>query len=242
MKLRNPWLIRVAAWAAAAVIRLWLSALRVRIRCVGQRHHPTDPREERFIYAFWHESLLAPVRMRAPVRVMISQSADGEFIAQVCRHLGIGVIRGSTTRGGATGLLDMLRHDGTDHLVLTPDGPRGPRRRVQAGIVLLASQTGLPILPVGVGYTRAWRARSWDRFALPCPLSTVVGFLGEPIEVPAGLDRQGIDHHRQRVEAAMLRATQVAETWAWELVAGGQPAQSIAEPISAGSEARTPSL
>jgi len=55
------------------------------------------------------------------------------------------------------GLLDMLREGGDSHLALTPDGPRGPRRRVQAGVVLLASCTGLPLVPVGVGYTHAWR-------------------------------------------------------------------------------------
>jgi hypothetical protein len=249
MKLRNPWLIRLAACAAAVILRVWLSTVRPRARSGDQRRHPTDPNVERFIYAFWHESLLAPAKMRTNARVMISQSADGEFIARVCGYLGFGVVRGSSTRGGATGLLEMLRHSGPAHLVLTPDGPRGPRRKVQAGLVLLASRTGLPIVPVGVGYTRAWRAGSWDRFALPCPFSTVTGFLGEPIEVPPDLDRAGLEQQRLRVEAAMLDATQAAERWAAELAGsrpGPTPAESVpaptaAEPLVARKEVRVPS-
>jgi lysophospholipid acyltransferase (LPLAT)-like uncharacterized protein len=218
MKLRNRWLIRLAACATSLLLRAWLGTLRVRIKSADGRVHPSDPAVERFIYAFWHESLLAPAKIRTKARVMISQSADGEFIAQVCRRLGVEVVRGSSSRDGAKGLLDMLREGGESHLALTPDGPRGPRRRVQAGVVLLASSTGLPLIPVGVGFTHAWRARSWDRFAVPWPFSTVAGVLGEPIRVAPQLDRAGLQQCRAQVEAALLETTRVAESWAEELV------------------------
>lgn len=219
MKLRHPGLIRLAAFITGILLRVWLATLRVRIRSADGRQHPTDPEVDRFIYAFWHESLLAPAKMRTKAQIMISQSRDGEFIAQVCRHLGIGVVRGSSSRDGATGLLDMLRDGEGQHLALTPDGPRGPRRRVQSGVVLLASGTGLPIVPVGVGFTRAWRARSWDRFAVPLPFSILVGVLGAPIAVVPQADREKLAHARAEVEAAMLEATQAAESWARQLVA-----------------------
>jgi lysophospholipid acyltransferase (LPLAT)-like uncharacterized protein len=219
MKLRSPWLIRLAACVTGAVLRVWLGTLRVRMRSADGRQHPPDPAVERYVYAFWHESLLAPAKMRTKAQIMISQSADGEFITQVCHRLGIGVVRGSSSRNGALGLLDMLRAKGGLHLALTPDGPRGPRRRVQAGVVLLASCTGLPIVPVGVGFTRAWRARSWDRFAVPCPFSTLVGVLGEPIQVAPQIDRTGLEQAREQVEIALLEATQTAESWARQLAA-----------------------
>ena len=63
----------------------------------------------------------------------------------------------------------MLRLSRQAHLVITPDGPRGPRRQVQAGMVYLAARTGVPIVPVGIGYDRPWRTKSWDRFAVPRP-------------------------------------------------------------------------
>ncbi len=219
MKLRNRWLIRLAAGAASLVLRIWLGTVRTRIKSADGRTHPADPAVERFIYAFWHESLLAPAKIRTNVRIMISQSADGEFIAQVCRHLGVGVVRGSSSRDGARGLLDMLREGGASHLALTPDGPRGPRRRVQAGVVMLASCTGLPLVPVGVGFTGAWRARSWDRFAIPFPFTTMLGVLGEPIRIAPQLDRAGLQRCRAQVETALLEATQAAESWAAQLTA-----------------------
>ncbi len=149
---------------------------------------------------------------------MVSQSADGELIARVCHHLGLGTVRGSPKRGGAQALLELMRDSEKSHWAITPDGPHGPRRQLKSGIVLLASRTGLPIVPLGVGFTHAWRAHSWDRFALPRPFSTVVGFLGEALIVPPDLDSDGIEDHRRRVEQALLAATHAAEQRAEELV------------------------
>jgi lysophospholipid acyltransferase (LPLAT)-like uncharacterized protein len=129
----------------------------------------------------------------------------------VCRFLGLRVVRGSSTRGGSLALRDMMNVGGRSHLAVTPDGPRGPRRQVKLGIVYLASRTGLPIVPIGVGYGKAWRARSWDRFALPCPFSRMIGLLGVPIPVPAGLDRDGLERYRALVEERCLAVTAAAE-------------------------------
>ena len=214
MKLRDPWLIRLVAFCSALLLRAWLGTVRARVFSADGRAHPPDPNVQAFIYAFWHESLLAPAKIRTKVKVMISQSADGELIAQVCRHLGLGTVRGSPKRGGAQAILELLRDGEHSHWALTPDGPNGPRRQVKSGVVLLASRAGLPIVPLGVGYTRAWRARSWDRFAIPRPFSTVVGVLGEPLIVPSDLSAEGIECHRRRVEEALLAATHAAERWA----------------------------
>jgi hypothetical protein len=214
VKLRNPWLIRLAAFSSALLLRAWLGTVRARVFSADGSDHPADPEVQAFIYAFWHESLLAPAKIRTKVRVMISQSADGELIARVCHHLGLGTVRGSPKRGGAQAILELLRDGQRSHWAITPDGPCGPRRQVKSGIVLLASRAALPVVPVGVGFTHAWRAPSWDRFAVPRPLSTVVGVLGRPLIVPPDLDAAGIEDHRRRVEEALLAATQAAEQWA----------------------------
>jgi len=213
-------MIRVAAWAAASIVRVWLATVRARVWSADGRRHPVPPDQERFIYAFWHESFLAPAKMRTAVKVLISQSADGELIAQVCRHLGLGTIRGSSKRGGVEALLQLLDEGGRTHLAITPDGPCGPRRQLKSGVVLLASSTGLPIVPIGIGFTHAWRFRSWDRFAVPRPGSTVVGVLGPPLVVPRNLDARGLECHRRLAEEALLAATRQAECWASELAAG----------------------
>src|SRR5206468_6190352 len=106
------------------------------------------------LYAFWHEHLLLPAYHygRRDIRVLISTHADGQLIAEVCRRLGFGLVRGSTTRGGVEAVRQMLRDGGASHLAITPDGPRGPRRRVQPGVSFLASRTGLPVVPMGIGH------------------------------------------------------------------------------------------
>ncbi len=220
MKLRNPRLIRVVALLAALLIRLWMATVRIQRVIRDDADHPADPDHSRYLYAFWHESLLVPVTFRTRVRVLISKHADGELIAQVCQHLGVGVVRGSTNRGGGRALVELWHCSEKAHLVFTPDGPRGPRRRVQPGMILLAARTGLPIVPIGIGFQRAWRARSWDRTAVPKPFSSCVCVAGKAIQVPADVDRDGLEQFRQIVEDAMLKATEAAEQ-----LAGSRPAR-----------------
>ncbi|MCS6849638.1 MAG: lysophospholipid acyltransferase family protein [Gemmataceae bacterium] len=214
MKLRHPFLIRSAALVGAWVIRAWLGTVHIRVCNLDGDAHPADARRQRYIYAFWHESVLAPALLRTRVHVLISQHADGELIARICRHLGHGVVRGSSTRGGSLGLLQLLKRSRRSHLMVTPDGPRGPRRRFQLGAVYLASRSQLPIVPVGVGFSDAWRARSWDRFAIPKPYSVVCGVIGPAIRVPADCSRTELEDYRRESEARLRQATEAAEDWA----------------------------
>jgi lysophospholipid acyltransferase (LPLAT)-like uncharacterized protein len=221
MKLRNRRLIRVVGILAAGLIRLWMSTVRIRTDCRDEENHPADADAARYIYAFWHESLLSPVRFRKGmrIRVLISQHADGELGARLCAHLGIGVVRGSTTRGGSAALVELWDCSQRSHVVFTPDGPRGPRRRVQAGMIALASRSGLPIVPVGVGFSRAWRARSWDRFAVPWPFSRCAFVAEKAIHVPPGIDREELERLCRLVEERMLSATAAAQQVAGETTA-----------------------
>src|SRR5436190_464721 len=86
-------------------------------------------------------------------------------------------------RGWIGTVRQMLRVGRKSHLAITPDGPRGPRRQVQPGLLYLAARTGLPIVPVGIGYDRPWRMRSWDRFAVPRPWTRATCVTTEPIHV-----------------------------------------------------------
>jgi len=214
MKLRHPILIKSAGLAASVVIRNWINTLHIRRDFRASGEHPTNPAQERFIYAFWHESILLATHFRTKVHVLISQHSDGELIAQACRHLGFGVVRGSTTRGGAAGLWDLLAVAKKTHLAMTPDGPKGPRRRAQLGTIFLASHTGLPIAPFGFGFSNAWRAKSWDRFAVPYPYSLVTCVGATPIHVPANLGLKELGFFRNLLEQRMLDATTEAEKWA----------------------------
>ena len=217
MKLRHPWLIKACGLVGAWVVRLWIGTLRYRFRSLGPDVRPgRSGAGERYIYAFWHENLLLPAYHygRPDVYVLISQHADGQLIAEVCRRLHFSLVRGSTTRGGIEAVRRMLRLSREAHLAVTPDGPRGPRRRVQPGLVYLAAHTGLPIVPAGIGFRRPWRLRSWDRFALPRPWSWATCITAEPICVPADVGKEQLEVYRRQVEEKLGWATDLAQRWA----------------------------
>lgn len=214
MKIRHPILIQAVGFAIAWLVRLWIGTLRYRYRPMGANYDPNRPGfQGRYLYAFWHENILVPAYhyARRDIHVLISEHADGRMIAEACRHLGFRVVRGSATRGGARAVRQMWRRSRSAHLAITPDGPRGPRRRVQPGVVYLAALTGLPIVPFGIAFTRAWRMNSWDRFAVPCPWSEAVCVTAEPIHVPENVRKDQLEQYRQKVEDAMNAATEAAE-------------------------------
>jgi lysophospholipid acyltransferase (LPLAT)-like uncharacterized protein len=171
----------------------------------------------RFVYATWHEYVSIPTWLfsQKDTAWLIGQHADGEISAQVSQRLGASVVRGSSTRGGTAALLRMLRHpDATRHLGITVDGPRGPRRKFQFGAVYLASRTGRPIVPIGLGFGRCWRAGSWDRFAVPLPFSRVRCVSLHPVHVPPGIGQDQLEAYRTAAEDVQNQATAIAEHWA----------------------------
>ena len=169
----------------------------------------------RYIYAFFHEVMLFPAYFWAwpEMQILISDHRDGELIAQVVRRLGFGVVRGSTTRGGARALREMERRVVSGHLCVTPDGPRGPRRHVHQGLAYLSSRTGLPIVGAGMAFRGPWRAESWDRFAVPRPFRAAACVVPEAVHVPLDADRETIEACRLEVERRMQEATREAEAW-----------------------------
>ncbi len=214
MKLRQRWMIKAAGFSAAWALRLWVGTLNYRYRPLGPNLDPRRPEcHGRYIYAFWHENMLLPAYHygRTGVHVLISQHADGELIAEVCRHIGFRTVRGSTTRGGVEALRQMVQVGKETHLAITPDGPRGPRRQVQPGLIYLAARTGMPIVPAGFAYDRPWRARSWDRFAMPRPWSLATAVTDQPVVVPRDVTREDIERYRGQVEEVMLWLSDAAE-------------------------------
>jgi lysophospholipid acyltransferase (LPLAT)-like uncharacterized protein len=226
MKLRNPFLIQTAAFLGATFVGRLIDTLDIKVDYGPWGRHPTNPRDSRFIYVFWHDSMLLPTIFRTRAHILISHHADGELIAQLVRHFRFGVVRGSSSRGGAAALLNLMRISERGHLCVTPDGPRGPRRRAQPGTVFLGSQTGLPIIPVGVGYSSAWRAPSWDRFAIPKPFSQARVVVAEPIVVPQQLAMNDLARFLGLLEERLTAATADAEHWA-----DGLPRQTPAASI-----------
>ena len=148
------------------------------------------------IFVFWHGRLLPLIHVHRHqgTVVLVSEHRDGEYLVGLLHHFGFRTVRGSSTRGGVRGLRGLLRaaHTGCD-LAITPDGPRGPNRQLKLGALTVARMTGLPLVPVGVGVTSAWRIRNWDGLLVPKPFSTVRVAYGPPTLVPRNADQAEID-------------------------------------------------
>jgi hypothetical protein len=129
------------------------------------------------VFAFWHRTLLVCAhRFRnKQIAILISPSFDGELIARTVALLGFYPARGSSSRGGASGLRAMADAYNEGHrCAFTADGPRGPNMIAKPGPVQLAELTGATW--IGVYYAlpnRCWELNSWDRFMIPKPFSTV---------------------------------------------------------------------
>ncbi len=126
------------------------------------------------LIAFWHCHLLLMLHTKwhGPSTVMISQSKDGEYIARVFDWYGVGSVRGSSTRGGAAALREIIREARAGkNIVFTPDGPKGPARVVKEGMIMAARATGLPVVPIAFaakkksccGRGTGWSSRSRSR-------------------------------------------------------------------------------
>lgn len=226
MKIRNRLLIRFLSGFAAAAIWCWLRTLRRYRISLGGPSHPVDPAEQQVLYAFWHESIFGTLYEPGKLKVLISQHADGEWIARICNWLGLDVVRGSTTRGGRQAVQNLVRSVGsTANLAITPDGPRGPRRQMQPGAVWLASTTGIPIVLIGIGYPRAWRLTSWDKFGVPVPGSSIAQVFSQPIPIPPNLDSDDLELWRVHLEGQLTRLNEQADDWAQQIRQEGSRAK-----------------
>ena len=219
MKIRNRRLIAAAGWLGTRLVQTLSATLRFDYCSAGS--FPVEPARapasRRFIYSLWHENFLIPItRLGNPaVATLVSHHADGEILGSLIRASGMSVVRGSTSRGGITAVRKLLRDEPQHrHLAVTPDGPRGPRRQVQPGVVFLASRMGMELVPVGVGHQNPFRVKSWDSFAIPQPFSRVRCLLGSPFSVPSGLGSEDLEPYCKLLQAELDRLTAAAEDWA----------------------------
>lgn len=176
-----------------------------------------------FIAAFWHGRLfLAPMMVPAGREgvAMISNNRDGALITAVAARFGARAVRGSSfdrrkgrAKGAATAYRAALAELARPATVLgvTPDGPRGPRERAQAGVAHLSIAAGCPVLPAAFATRRAVRFGSWDRFLLPLPFGRGAIVYGPPLMPPAPGDATALERHHAAIEAALAAATAEAD-------------------------------
>jgi len=230
--LRSRLLTTLAPHLAYAYIR-WLGAT-VRVRYDNREAlERARARSGPYVLVFWHARLVL-MRQAYPDRRMVvlhSRHRDSRLLGQVMQRFGIDQAWGSSTEGGAAGLRDVLRRirAGAD-IGIAPDGPRGPRRRVQPGVIALARLSGAPIVPVSYSARPARRLRSWDRTLLPLPFGRAVFLYGDPLVVPHDADRVACERARLELEATLDRLTDEADDRVG--LAREDPRAQLAEPPS----------
>ncbi len=168
-----------------------------------------------FIGVFWHGRLAMMPKSwdpRMAVHLMISEHRDGRLIARTIRCFGYRTIAGSTRKGGAAALRNVLRAlEAGDCVGITPDGPRGPRMRASMGVIAAARLSGAPIVPGTFAASPRSVAGSWDSMIVPWPFGRGVFVWGEPIHVPRDADGDAQEACRREVEARLNAITAEAD-------------------------------
>ena len=204
---------RLLSLLAGAFILLLRATLRVE-RLHPERYLGLRARGAPILFALWHGRMFLSIleHRGQGIATMASQSKDGELIARWLERNGYRATRGSSSRGGGQALRELVRHvRAGGHAALTVDGPRGPAREVQAGIVQLAKLTGGWILPITSSSSRPRFLASWDRYLLPLPFSRGIVAYGEPFSIPPGLpDEEAARRIAEALDAATAEADAAA--------------------------------
>jgi lysophospholipid acyltransferase (LPLAT)-like uncharacterized protein len=175
-------------------------------------HFMNDSRDQSpaLIFCFWHGRML-PLSYRyrnRSIHVLASQHADGELMGQTIRRLGFGHVRGSSTRGGAQAIREMVAKlaAGFD-LGLTVDGPKGPRFKAKPGPIEIAKLSGSLVVPATTSSSSRWVFSSWDAFEFPKPFARVAVRFGRPIAVPPDADADAIEASRRELQDVLREIT-----------------------------------
>lgn len=199
---------------------VWPAALRLLDIRVSHYDRSADPARREYnqhgVNVFWHEyvSVVLPVWRHTPSSLLCSQHRDGEWVNQLGTALGLHVVRGSSSRGGSSALRELKKNAEFSCVCFTPDGPRGPRRKMAMGPIFLASRLQMPIVCMGVGVNKAHRLNTWDKFAIPHPFSRARIIFGPKVMIPAKADRATLEHYRQSTETLLNQLSDAAEDWA----------------------------
>jgi lysophospholipid acyltransferase (LPLAT)-like uncharacterized protein len=166
--------------------------------------------------AAWHGRIFVGVYFFRFWRLvaLVSQHLDGEMIARTIIRLGFETVRGSSTRGGKKAFYKMvsLLKSGRNGVVI-PDGPNGPRHQIKNGVMFMALQANVPIIPFTFSAKSAIVFRSWDRFVMPKPFTKILIKIGEPIRLPKNVSDKELIKIKQNIESEMIKQEQSADAF-----------------------------
>lgn len=206
-------LIAIYGWVGYVLIRLIGPTLRYRISI--EEGGPPEPYIQPAIYPLWHNCIIPALYYYRghDVPVMSSPSFDAEYTGRIIQRFGYTLVKGSSSKGAVRAVLGMQKAlQAGKTITLTIDGPRGPRFVAKPGPVLLARNTGVPIVCFHVGMENPWVLRStWDQLQIPKPFSRVLVRIAKLIHVPQDADSTAMERYHAEMQAALDRVREYAE-------------------------------
>jgi hypothetical protein len=168
-----------------------------------------------FIFAFWHGTMLVPwyvLRNYLPTAI-ISQSKDGELLAKLLKKWNYDLKRGSSSRDGKAVLEELVKSAvNNKSIAITPDGPRGPRQEMKAGAIVISKKAQVPVVLIGVFYSKKIELNSWDRFEIPYIFSSVNLIYSDPILIEKDLSYNETDIIIKKLEVELNDLQKESET------------------------------
>jgi len=210
--LRQRIALRIIIFVGHAVIRLIGPTLRVAVSCEEGAQKTLDERP--LIASFWHSCMIPATYIFRDmgIRVMSSDSYDGQYMGRIIHKFGFLAVKGSSSRNAVRALLGLRRalEEGWT-VAFTLDGPRGPRHKVKPGPVALARSSGLALTMFHAAVDRAWVLNTWDRLMIPAPFSRVLVRTGKLIPVPEDATDEDLERYTAELQASLDRVCEFAE-------------------------------
>lgn len=211
---------RKIRWSLTGIIGkwlLWLWAKSVRTTVIGEeRYKELRKQKKPVIILIWHGRIFyAPYFFRRRgIMPLVSPSEDGEIIAQIIDRWGYKTLRGSSSHSIVRAWNEMKRKlEEGGELIIVPDGPRGPNRKMKPGAIKLAKETGAYLVPFTFSSSKKKNLKSWDSFLIPLPFSRIVAAYGEPIVVSPDVNKEGLEIKLQQVQDDLIGLDQRADDY-----------------------------
>jgi lysophospholipid acyltransferase (LPLAT)-like uncharacterized protein len=203
------WLI---TWLGVIVIRLIAPTMKLAVSFEDGAPPSLDTRP--LILAFWHSCIFPAIYAwrNLQIRVMSSDSFDGEYTGRIIRKFGFVKVRGSSSKGAVRALLGMRREiEQNATVAFTIDGPRGPRYVAKPGPVVLARATGVPMVAFHIALENPWILNTWDKSMIPKPFSRALLRVSRKIHVPEDSGDAERERYHAELQAALDRVREFAE-------------------------------
>jgi lysophospholipid acyltransferase (LPLAT)-like uncharacterized protein len=238
VKIRSRLLTKVVVFIGVALVRALFKTCRLQAVPEAPGSNPYEMTgDNRYLYSVWHDQIIMTVFSGRPKNMagLVSGHQDGGYLADAMKLVGIVPVRGSSKRGGSRAMGELLRRVRQYHVAITPDGPRGPRRKMKTGILFLASHSGRGIIPSVYACRRGWRIRgNWTDMLMPWPCTTIYARGGPPFVVPPNLDRHQLEQYAERLEREMERLQALVD----EAASTGRPTLEPAAEVDSRRQTR----